>query len=48
VEPANCVGRGRADDRERGTLQFLAPGERRAFSLEIGILDSLDSIQLRP
>jgi hypothetical protein len=40
VEPANCFGRGRADDRERGTLQFLAPGEQRAFSLEIGVLDS--------
>jgi hypothetical protein len=40
VEPANCFGRGRADDRERGTLQFLAPGEKRAFSLEIGVLDS--------
>jgi hypothetical protein len=40
VEPANCFGRGRADDRERGTLQFLAPGEQRAISLEIGVLDS--------
>jgi hypothetical protein len=40
VEPANCVGRGRADDRERGTLQFIGPGEKREFSLEIGVLDS--------
>ncbi len=40
VEPANCFGRGRADDRKRGTLQFLEPGEQRAISLEIGVLDS--------
>jgi hypothetical protein len=39
IEPANCFGRGRADDRQRGTLQFLAPGEQRQISLEIGVLD---------
>ena len=44
VEPANCFGRGRADDRARGTLQFLAPGERRTHSLEIGVLESVQSI----
>jgi Domain of unknown function (DUF4432) len=44
VEPANCFGRGRADDRQRGTLQFLGPGERRAFSLEIGVVDSPGAI----
>ena len=37
IEPANCFGRGRADDRERGTLQFLAPGERRTYNVEIGV-----------
>lgn len=40
VEPANCFGRGRADDRQRGTLEFLSPGEQRAVSLEVGVLDS--------
>jgi hypothetical protein len=40
VEPANCFGRGRADDRQRGTLQFLSPGEQRRFSLEIGVQDA--------
>jgi len=40
VEPANCFGRGRADDRRRGTLRFLQPGERQSYSLEIGVLDS--------
>lgn len=37
IEPANCFGRGRADDRARGTLQFLEPGERRTYSVEIGV-----------
>jgi hypothetical protein len=40
VEPANCFGRGRADDRERGTLRFLGAGEQQAYSLEIGVLES--------
>jgi hypothetical protein len=40
VEPANCFGRGRADDRQRGTLQVLAPGEERVIGLEIGVIDS--------
>lgn len=40
VEPANCFGRGRADDRQRGTLQFLKAGEVRSISLEVGVLDS--------
>jgi Domain of unknown function (DUF4432) len=44
LEPANCFGLGRADDRARGTLQFLEPGESRAYSLEIGVLDSLEAI----
>jgi hypothetical protein len=38
IEPANCMGRGRADDRAHGTLQFLEPGERRTYNLEIGVL----------
>jgi hypothetical protein len=44
VEPANCFGRGRADDRARGTLQFLQPGEQRCHSLELGVLDSARAI----
>jgi Domain of unknown function (DUF4432) len=44
VEPANCFGRGRADDRARGTLQFLEPGAQQTYNLEIGVLDSLDAI----
>jgi hypothetical protein len=45
VEPANCIGRGRAYDRERGTLQFLEPGEQRKHSLEIGVLDGGQAIE---
>ena len=44
LEPANCIGRGRAYDRERGTLQFLEPGEQRRHSLEIGVLESAQAI----
>jgi hypothetical protein len=44
VEPANCFGRGRADDRARGTLQFLPPGEQQAYRVEIGVLDSAEAI----
>jgi hypothetical protein len=44
VEPANCFGRGRADDRARGTLQFLEPGGQRRHALEIGVLDGGQAI----
>ena len=39
LEPANCWVEGRDKDRERGMLQFLAPGEEREYRLEIGVLD---------
>jgi hypothetical protein len=44
VEPANCFGLGRADDRARGTLRFLGPGEQQQYSLEVGVLDSPQAI----
>lgn len=40
MEPANCWVEGRAKERERGTLQFLKPGETREYHLEIGVLSS--------
>jgi hypothetical protein len=40
IEPANCFGRGRADDRERGTLRFLDPGAHQDYRVEIGVLES--------
>jgi hypothetical protein len=39
LEPANCWTLGRAKERERGTLQTLAPGERRNYRTELRILD---------
>lgn len=44
LEPANCRVEGRAKERERGTLQFLKPGETREYHLEIGVLSSPDEI----
>jgi hypothetical protein len=40
IEPANCHVEGRAAERARGTLEFLPPGGRRQFDLELGVLDS--------
>jgi hypothetical protein len=45
MEPANCSVLGRAAERHRGTLQFLEPGERREYHLEIGVLESKEAIQ---
>jgi hypothetical protein len=39
MEPANCWVQGRAKERERGTLQFLEPCEKREFIVRIGVLD---------
>jgi Domain of unknown function (DUF4432) len=44
LEPANCFGRGRADDREGGTLKFLEPGQQQTYNVEIGVLDSAAAI----
>jgi hypothetical protein len=44
MEPANCLVMGRAGERARGTLQFLEPGERRDYELEIGALASREEI----
>ncbi|CAA7600496.1 Protein of unknown function DUF4432 [Acididesulfobacillus acetoxydans] len=45
LEPANCHVEGRARERERGTLSFLAPWEERNFRLEIGVLESEEAIR---
>lgn len=48
IEPANCRVDGRAAERERGTLQFLQPGEKRTLGMAIGVLSGvreLDSIE---
>jgi hypothetical protein len=37
IEPANCRVGGRSQERSRGTLQFLQPGEQREFRVEIEV-----------
>jgi hypothetical protein len=44
LEPANCLTRGRAEERKRGTLQLLEPGERREFVVQIGVLEGQDEL----
>lgn len=44
MEPANCWVEGRAKERERGTLQFLKPGETREYHLEIGVLTTPNEV----
>ena len=46
LEPANCLVEGRAKERERGTLVVLAPGEKKEYHLEIGILSSPEDIHV--
>lgn len=41
VEPSNCLVGGRDKERAEGRLQFLEPGERRDYRIEIGVLSSL-------
>jgi hypothetical protein len=43
-EPANCLVEGRAKERERGTLQFIEPGEAREFVVHIGVLEGAGAI----
>lgn len=39
LEPANCKPLGRDRERQLGTLQMLAPGEKREFQVELRVLD---------
>jgi len=45
MEPANCLVEGRAEERKKGTLQFIQPGEVKKFELEIGILSCKEEIE---
>jgi len=45
LEPANCNTLGRAHERSQGTLQFLDPGERREFNLELRVLEDAQQVQ---
>lgn len=39
LEPSNCFVLGRVKEREWGTLQYIAPNEKRNFTLEFGVLE---------
>jgi hypothetical protein len=45
MEPCNCLVEGRAKARETGTLEFLEPGEKRDFNLEIEVLEGRERIK---
>jgi hypothetical protein len=45
LEPANCRPEGRARERARGTLQFLRPGEKRAYTVRFRVLIGRDEIR---
>jgi hypothetical protein len=45
MEPANCRGDGRANERERGDLRILEPGEQQRYCLEIGVLHTAEQIE---
>ncbi len=44
MEPGNALVMGRAVERESGRLQFLEPGEKRSYELEIGVLDGAGQV----
>ena len=44
IEPGNCYPIGRVETRKRGELEYLSPGERRKFNLEIGVISSSEDI----
>jgi len=45
LEPANCNTRGRESERSQGSLQFLDPGERKEFHLELRVLEDQVSVK---
>ncbi len=44
IEPSNCNDN-RAEMRKKGLLEFIEPGEKRNFTLEIGVLDGIEEIK---
>lgn len=44
MEPANALPLGRVTERQAGRLQYLDPGQRRDYELEIGVLTSREEI----
>jgi len=44
IEPGNCEVRGRAWEREKGTLQYVESGKSRTFHLEIGVITTPEEV----
>jgi hypothetical protein len=44
MKPCNCSVGGRTDNGEKGTLEFLEPGESRVFNLDIEFIHGIDKI----
>ncbi|HOE62484.1 MAG TPA: aldose 1-epimerase family protein [Candidatus Sumerlaeota bacterium] len=44
IEPGNCGVLGRADERKKGTLKILRPGESQTFHLEIGVISTPEEL----
>lgn len=44
MEPGNALVLGRAKERAAGRLQYLEPGEKRAYTLELGVVEGAAQI----
>lgn len=44
LEPSNCHVEGRAKARQDGTLEYIKPGEKRSFDIELRIIDGDEEI----
>ncbi|MGC9175354.1 MAG: aldose 1-epimerase family protein [Thermoprotei archaeon] len=45
LEPSNALVMGRAEERKRGTLELLSPGEERSIEIEVEVLDGPDQVE---
>jgi hypothetical protein len=45
IEPGNCIPVGRKEQKARGGLEYLKPGEKREFMIEIGMLTDRNQIK---
>lgn len=44
LEPANALVLGRDTERREGRLQYLDPGERREYTLEVGVISGAEQV----
>jgi len=45
IEPSNGWVEGRDKERQRGTLVYLEPGEKRSYELEVAFLQGEDALE---